>query len=280
MEKIVVLVMDDEQTYINSITDILVPRNYKIIQAINGKMGVAVAQKFIPDLIITDWEMPEMNGIEATKLLKQDELTSDIPIIISTGVMIKPQDLSIALAAGAMDFLRKPVDETELLARMESALRLTKAYSKIKEQNSELMKQLTSKIVQIQQLNELKLSMIQHLNKLNQFIEQQKYSEIVEHIRQTNKLLKSKIYEIDWNEFESHFDIVNHGFLRKLEMHYPELTDHDLRLCTFLKLKMNSKDISRILFTSPDSVDTARKRLKKKLGLPAEQNLQTYLHEF
>jgi DNA-binding response OmpR family regulator len=280
MDKIVVLVIDDEQTYINSISNILMQKDYKIIQALNGKMGVMVAQKFIPDIIITDWEMPEMNGIEATKLLKQGESTCEIPIIIATGVMIKPQNLSIAMSAGAIDFLRKPINETELLARTESALRLAKAYQKIKEQNSELIKQLTTKILQIQQFNKLKLSAKLHLNKLNQLIELQNYSEIKKLIGETDKLLKSKIYEIDWNEFESHFEIVNKGYLLKLKALYNDLTDYDLRLCAFLKLKMTSKVIARIIYTSPDSVDTARKRLKKKLNLTPEQNLQTFLLNF
>ena len=66
-----------------------------------------------------DWQMPVMDGIEATKQLKLNDTTKDIPVIISTGIMIDSSDLSAALIVGAVDYLRKPFDEIELIARVE-----------------------------------------------------------------------------------------------------------------------------------------------------------------
>lgn len=140
MYNAVILVVDDEQTYLSSITETLKERNFKIIQALNGKMGITVAKKFLPDIIIADWEMPEMNGLKMIQELKSDETTKDIPVIMCTGIMTTSQNLDTALEAGASDYIRKPIDAIELTARINAALNLSSAFKKIKSQNEELVK--------------------------------------------------------------------------------------------------------------------------------------------
>lgn len=142
-----ILVIDDEQTYLDLITETLKDKDYKILQALNGKMGYMVAQKFIPDIIITDWEMPEMNGIETLIELKENPLTRDIPVIMCTGIMTSSENLDLALNAGAVDFIRKPVEPLELVARINSALKLSQSLLKIKAQNENLLV-LNSSILQ------------------------------------------------------------------------------------------------------------------------------------
>jgi len=142
-----VLVIDDEQNYLDLITETLNDKNYKILQALNGKMGCMVAQKFIPDIIITDWEMPEMDGIETLKELKENYLTKDIPVIMCTGKMTSSENLDTALNAGAVDYIRKPVEAIELIARINSALNLSESIKKIKSQNENLVN-LNTRIVQ------------------------------------------------------------------------------------------------------------------------------------
>ncbi len=155
-KKPVLLVADDKPDNLKVIKEILnhEQEQYILITVPNGKLLVEVALKKLPDLIITDWEMPEMNGLEATRLLKQHESTKDIPVLMYTGIMTSPQNLQMALEAGAIDFIRKPLDATELLARVQSMLHLGESYNKIKAQKEEL-----------ENLNDLKnklLSIISH----------------------------------------------------------------------------------------------------------------------
>jgi len=147
MNETKILVIDDEQTYLDLITETLNAKKYKILQALNGKMGCMVAQKFIPDIIITDWEMPEMNGIETLHELKNNPITKDIPVIMCTGIMTSSQNLNAALNAGAVDYIRKPVESIELIARINSALNLSESIRRIKSQNEDL-KDLNAKIIQ------------------------------------------------------------------------------------------------------------------------------------
>lgn len=135
-----ILIIDDQPINIELIVNHLEETGepYKMYQAINGETGCIIARKIIPDLIITDWEMPVMSGIETIKFLKSDEITWDIPVIMASGVMTSSENLRTALLAGAVDFIRKPIDRIELIARVRSILLLADSYKEIRRQRDEL----------------------------------------------------------------------------------------------------------------------------------------------
>ncbi len=129
-----ILVIDDQPDNLKIIVDYLKDSgtDYTILKAPNGKIACKIAEKKMPDLIITDWEMPEMNGIETINYLKGNEKTKDIPIIMASGVMTLSKNLKMALEAGAVDYIKKPIDKTELIARVHSMLKLADSYKEIK----------------------------------------------------------------------------------------------------------------------------------------------------
>lgn len=137
MKTYTILVADDSPENIQVIVDALKSSNiqHRIIRAVNGRILCELAKKRCPDLIITDWEMPEMDGIEAIGILKNSEITKDIPIIMCTGIMTSSDNLKTALDCGAIDFIRKPIDLFELQARVNSILKLADSYHIIKDQN-------------------------------------------------------------------------------------------------------------------------------------------------
>jgi two-component system sensor histidine kinase/response regulator len=108
---------------------------YVLLQALSGSDAFDIAVVEIPDLIITDWEMPIMDGIELIERIKDDNRTSDIPVIMCTGAMLTSEHLKKALQAGAVDYIQKPIDKIELLARIQASLRLSDSYKEIKELN-------------------------------------------------------------------------------------------------------------------------------------------------
>ena len=154
MNKPCILVVDDQQAYLRTIAEILDKSDYQVLLANNGQVACDVAKKHLPDMIIMDWEMPVMNGIEAIKVLKSDEMTQDIPVIMATGVMTSPENLQTALDVGAVDYIRKPVEEIELLARIHSTLKLSQSYRKIKKHEQQLL--------ELNQLKDKLLSIISH----------------------------------------------------------------------------------------------------------------------
>jgi len=134
MKNYKILVVDDQKDNLITIVGMIEEKKqaWNIYQANNGELAINIAEKIIPDLIIMDWEMPQMSGIEATRKLKQNELTKDIPIIICTGIMTSSEHLETAFEAGAVDFIRKPIDMIELHSRIQSMLMLSESYNQIK----------------------------------------------------------------------------------------------------------------------------------------------------
>jgi two-component system, sensor histidine kinase and response regulator len=127
------LLVDDQDSNLKIIRDTLheTGEKYEIHFANNGKIAYEIAVKVIPHLIISDWEMPVMDGIKLIRLLKLNPNTKTIPVIMSTGVMTSSKNLKTALDAGAVDYIRKPIDPLELVARVRSMLRLSDSYQEI-----------------------------------------------------------------------------------------------------------------------------------------------------
>ncbi len=113
--------------------------DYRIISAFNGQEACDLAFSQEVDLIIMDWEMPVMNGIDALDYIKSDPNTADIPIIVITST----GNLQTAFEAGAIDFIRKPLDRIELLVRVKSALSMFKLIKSIVHQSEVLEEQST-----------------------------------------------------------------------------------------------------------------------------------------
>jgi CheY-like chemotaxis protein len=132
-----ILIVDDELEHLEAIVEIIeeIDEPYSILQTFTGKAAINIAELEIPDLIITDWEMPGMNGIELIKQIKSNVITRDIPIIMCTGIMTSSENLETALNAGANDYIRKPVDKIELIARLKANLHLADSYMRIKKLN-------------------------------------------------------------------------------------------------------------------------------------------------
>jgi signal transduction histidine kinase len=170
MAQYTILIADDQPKNIQIIANALGETDipHKTIRAINGKILCELAEKRLPDLIITDWQMPEMDGIEAIKHLKKNKSTQNIPIIICTGIMTTSEDLRIALDSGAVDFLRKPIDAIELQARVNSMLKLSDSYNVIIEQKNSLELRKTELQKTNKELEETLKSLIETQTKLIQ----------------------------------------------------------------------------------------------------------------
>jgi CheY-like chemotaxis protein len=108
-----ILLVDDSSTSRMTARMLLAGESYVLTSACDGKEGVEKAIAELPNLILMDIEMPRMNGIEACRLLKQNEATKNIPIVLLTMRGEEPF-VRQAYASGCNDFLTKPVNEQKL----------------------------------------------------------------------------------------------------------------------------------------------------------------------
>ena len=121
-DKLVVLLIEDNAD-VSRFIESCIRDQYHIVKAFNGINGVNKALKLIPDLIITDVMMPEMDGFEVCHTLKNDERTSHIPFIFLTA-RATDSDKIRGIAGGADAYLVKPFNKTELMVRMEQLIEL------------------------------------------------------------------------------------------------------------------------------------------------------------
>ena len=125
MEKI--LVIDDLPENVFMLQDRLEHEGFEVLTAYDGYTGIDKARNELPDLILLDVMMPDITGLEVCKILVNEPITKDIPIILVTAKS-GAEDTKEGLEAGAFDYIKKPFNRIELLARVKSALKLSEAH--------------------------------------------------------------------------------------------------------------------------------------------------------
>ncbi|HZK61422.1 MAG TPA: response regulator [Anaerovoracaceae bacterium] len=427
-----ILIVDDMQDNLQMMLNCLFNGGYlNVLCAKNGADALEIVMKERPDLIILDWDMPIMNGIEVLKKLRKNPETKLIPVIIATGAMLDSRDLEMALNEGAKDYIRKPYEGIELLARVQTALdfnamlttihnqnqliekqnsileenenrlttllnasdeacifvekdiiveanqlfynftgysreevihhsfynffpkdfhktltgiesvereiltvsllnnegetlpvemivkhieyrtksmlaisflklnqfrqhcskehadhfltgelklkELNNCLNELKNENKTLLNQLQLKSMQSAQSNDFMVKLTKSLENIKQSIPAEKVScktQIENAVQQLNQHLNIGL----WDEFKLRFADVHPEFYDKLLSDYPTLTEIDLRLCAFVKLKMSTKEIADVINQPVNSVKVARNRLRSKLRIEdASESLLTFL---
>lgn len=395
-----ILIVDDEPLNIILYTKMLENQNFQITTASNGKECLIKTLEINPDLIILDWNMPVLNGIETLQSLKKKAITSSIPVLMITGVMTSSQDLALALSTGAIDFLKKPFDGLELISRIKNILFLTETMNTLAKQNNYIEDKnifitsllesiphpvayyLTSGVLNMCNaffetvLNTNKSNLlgksiyanfnepekefhmdvdrklistggsisyeriafaddkpyiisknviidihgksigiisifidISELKKANEEIINTKKIELISStiklihltnwsasllqdldnilpfsnvqgqdlIRQMKQKFELNMREQIWNDFESRFENAFDSFYNILLERFPTLTSNERKLCALIRSGLSSKEISILTFQNSHSVDIARYRLRKKLGLSNDDNLMDFL---
>ncbi len=133
-----ILIVDDIMENIQVLAGILSKEGVKISVATNGKQGVETATKLMPDLILMDVTMPEMDGYDACRLLKENATTVNIPIIFLTA-RVDTEDIIKGFQAGGVDYITKPYNPTELLARVVNHLDSKFAKEEIEKSKEQLV---------------------------------------------------------------------------------------------------------------------------------------------
>lgn len=116
-----VLYVEDNEDNVFMLTRRLGRKGYEVVVAGDGRAGVAMAQTERPALILMDLSLPELDGWEATRALKADSTTRDIPVIALSAHAME-EDRGRALAAGCDEFETKPVNLERLLSKIEALL--------------------------------------------------------------------------------------------------------------------------------------------------------------
>ncbi len=139
-----ILVVDDNTSNLKFILDALTKAGYRVRPATDGELALQSVRVKLPELILLDYKMPGMNGIEVCKRLKSSPETSDIPVIFLSA--LGEFDLKVkALEAGGIDYITKPIEPSELLVRVENHLRLFRLQRRLSDQSEKLAKEIAER---------------------------------------------------------------------------------------------------------------------------------------
>ncbi len=166
-KKSIILVVDDEERNRRLLEAMLVPFDYEVVLAADGKEALQKVNDTPPDVILLDIMMPELNGFEVAKKLKENKKTRIIPIVMVT--MLQDIESRIkALEAGADDFLSKPVDASELQARVCSSLQVKAYHDHMRNYQNELETEVEKRTEELKQAFEtIKIASLDTIHRLS-----------------------------------------------------------------------------------------------------------------
>ncbi len=145
-----ILVVDDEVRNLRLMEAMLMPLGYEVILAGDGEEALEKVREIPPDVILLDVMMPRMDGFEVARRLKEDEETTIIPIVMVTALR-EVSDRVKALEVGADDFLSKPVERTELRARVQSLVKVKAYNDHMRDYQKELEAEVARRTEQLRQ---------------------------------------------------------------------------------------------------------------------------------
>lgn len=137
-----ILVVDDTEDNLDLLEFALKRKPVTMLRATSGKECLAMAEEKLPDVILLDIQMPEMDGFETLKRLRANSLTAKIPVIFLTAQRKDPGSIEEGLMLGADEYLTKPIDTDELLVRTKTLVKLKKMESELERTKADFMAML------------------------------------------------------------------------------------------------------------------------------------------
>lgn len=265
-----------------------------------------------PDLILLDWQMPRMGGLESLHFLKKSDKYKDIPVIIITGLEDEAV-LEEAFDLGCIDFLNKPVSKVELNARVDNVIKLFHARALLIEQRNELQELnniINSQKSELKEALEIKseLSKLKEQSHLKEIEERKRkmisyevdnskistsLQRLLSELKEISNLdesdMKSRVKSLEWKfdsmikdldnkeEFMKLFESIDKEFFKKLISYNAKLTPLDLKHCAYIRMNVDNYDLANILNVELKSLQMSRYRLKKKLKLDESQTLREFI---
>ncbi len=150
-----ILVVDDVPVNVKLLADLLTIKGYAVVTAANGAEALVKVEKDRPGLVLLDVMMPGMSGYDVCRKIRENPATTMLPIIMVTA-LDPTQERVKGIEAGADDFLSKPINQPELLARVKSLLRIKVLHDELADWNRTLAQRVEQQLAQLDRLERLK----------------------------------------------------------------------------------------------------------------------------
>lgn len=311
-----ILVIDDREFDRLLYKEYLGDEQYQFTELDDGESTISQLNSKSYDLILLDWQMPRVGGLETLRNVKNSN-HKEIPIIIITGLE-DDKVLEQAFDYGGVDFINKPVSKVELNSRVNSVLKLfhsTKMLIKQKEELESLNAIISQQKEELQETFKIKQELAEMKEQQQQIEIDDKNRKImtmevdtsksINQIKNINNLISDgkKILAQDehgavgisilnklqkevedlfgkedsWSDFKEIYENIDPEFFKKLTHINPKLTSLDLQHCAYIKMNLDNYEITRILNVELKSLQQTRYRLKKKLKVDEGSKLREFI---
>ena len=149
-----ILVVDDMPLNVKMLVDILTYKGFSVVAATGGKDALAKVESARPDLVLLDVMMPDMSGYDVCRAIRANALTALLPVVMVTA-LDATSERAKGLDAGADDFLTKPINQPELMARVNSLLRIKTYQDQLADLNHNLESRVQEQLAQIERLGQI-----------------------------------------------------------------------------------------------------------------------------
>lgn len=206
-----ILIVDDTQANLMLLNEMLTNHGYRVRPASNGRLALRSVAASPPDLILLDVRMPDMDGYEVCRRLKSDEISRGIPVIFISA-LDSVADKVRGFEVGGIDYIIKPFQEAEVLARVETHLSLRFLQKELELQNIQLHKEISARMRFEDELKRHQESLeeriaerTRELNKLSQAVEQSPVSIIITDTNGIVEFVNSKFIQLSGFTFDEAF---------------------------------------------------------------------------
>ena len=216
-EQATILIVDDRPNNLGVLLDCLTESGFEVLVAEDGESAIEQAKYASPDLILLDVLMPGIDGFETCRRLKSNGTTKDIPVIFMTALS-DAEDKVKGFSVGGVDYITKPFQQQEVLARVTTHLSIRNLQNKLQKQNSRLQQEIVERIKvekEIKQVNEnLKRRTIQ-LEAVNKELEAFSYS--VSHDLRAKVRRLMGFSQVLRNQYENKLDPAGKNYLQQVQ---------------------------------------------------------------
>lgn len=311
-----VLIIDDREFDRVLYKEYLGDEQYSFSELDDGESAISELNSKDFDLILLDWQMPRVGGLETLRNVK-NSAHRETPIIIITGLEDE-KVLEQAFDYGGVDFINKPVSKIELNSRVNSVLKLfhsTKMLIKQKEELEALNTIISKQKEELQETFKIRQELAEIKEKQQQIEIDDKNRKImtmevdtsksVNQVKNINNLisegkkilsqgehggigisilnkLQKEVEDLfgkqdSWSDFKEIYESIEPDFFKRLTTINPKLTSLDLQHCAYIKMNLDNFEITRILNVELKSLQQTRYRLKKKLKVQENAKLREFI---
>lgn len=296
------MIIDDSATNARMLEELLESAAFRVIWAQTGEIAIETVQTVTPDLILLDITMPGMDGFETCRYLKAIEATQDVPIIFMTALS-HSLDKVRGLSLGAVDYITKPFQQEEVLARVNVHLKLYQLTQGLEQRVEARAQELTAALAQLQQ-SQLQMMHSEKLSSLGQMVAgiaheinnpagfvkgNVKYAKIhitalLEHVHLCHQLIASAENPMGWEKLTQHAEMIDLeyvlGDLPKLIHSMQTGIDRICEISVSLRNFSRSDQTTKVPFNLHAGLDSTlmilKHRLKANKDRPEIQVIKEY----